>query len=693
MTSVVLRHWRALAVLAAAVGLWPTGVRAQSTGAAESEDGAETTAVVRGAARGRSAGEHSVSVDAYRAVPRGSAAELLTLAPGFYLSQHGGEGKAHQLFLRGFDAQHGQDVEFSVGGLLVNDVSNVHGQGYADLNFVLPEVVDRLTVQEGPFDPRQGDFAVAGSARFDLGVGHRGVMLRGAFGQFDTSRLVLVAAPRGMHRGTFAAGELYRTGGYGDNRAASRATAMVQYVRPLGGGATARVLGGSYAARFDSAGVVRVDDLDAGRQGFFDTYDTRQGGATARHFLLGEVVLPDGPRRTTLTAFVSARTFSVRENFTGFAVFPQGDRYLQRYEATTAAFEASHRETFTLGGFPQSWEVGVRARYDDTVQSMERQRGDDTVAHTRTVDADVRATDIALYGDTALRLARRVRVRGGLRADGLWYDLDDRMVRTGTDTPRGRRNAQGVAFGPRASVEVDLGRGLRVIAAFGRGFRSPQALSLGDGEQAPFATVHAGELGARWQRPRWEATAAGFATHINRDLVFEPALGTNVVNEASAATTRLGVSASLQTQPLRGLRVALSGTWARAAYDATGLLVPYVPPLVGRADLTWERTLGHPWAMPLVLTTALGVTALGPRPLPFSQHAEGMVVVDAAASVRLARVELGLAMRNLTDARWRDGVFYYPSNFVQGSVGSLVPTQHFTAGRPFTLLSTLTVTL
>jgi hypothetical protein len=70
-----------------------------------------------------------------------------------------------------------------------------------------------------------------------------------------------------------------------------------------------------------------------------------------------------------------------------------------------------------------------------------------------------------------------------------------------------------------------------------------------------------------------------------------------------------------------------------------------------------------------------------------------MVVVDAAASVRLARVELGLAMRNLTDARWRDGVFYYPSNFVQGSVGSLVPTQHFTAGRPFTLLSTLTVTL
>jgi len=698
VVSLVFRASCALwGVAVGVIPAWAHAQRAPSPASTETEpgdaaSGDDAVAVVRGG-RARSASEHEFSLPRYRAVPRSSAAELLTLAPGLHLAQHGGEGKAHQLFLRGFDAQHGQDVEFSVGGLRVNDVSNVHGQGYADLNFLIPEVVDRLRVQEGPYDPRQGDFAVAGSARFDLGVEERGLLFRGSYGQFDTTRLVLVAAPRGMHRGTFAAAELYRTEGYGQNRAAARASALGQYVHPLRDGATLRVLGGSYAARFDSPGVVRADDLSAGRQGFFDTYDTLQGGAAARHFLLAEVTLPQGANRTVFSAFVSSRTFSVRENFTGFAIHPQGDRYLQRYEAATAGLEATHRGRFVLGGYAQSWEVGVQARYDDTVQAMDRQRGDDTIAHTAVVDADVRATDIAMFGDLALRPTRRVLVRSGVRADGLWYDIDDRIPRTGSTVPRGRRNAQGIAFGPRASVEVDLGRGVHLTAAFGRGFRSPQALSLGEGEQAPFATVHAGELGARWQRRGINATATGFVTHVNRDLVFEPTQGTNLVNPTSAATTRVGATVSLQADPTRGLHLALSGTWARAAYDATGLLVPYVPPQVGRLDVTWERPLGRLWNKSLVLTLALGATALGPRPLPFSQRAEGVFVLDLGASVRLGRVEVALSARNLTDSRWRDGVFFYASNFVAGSTGSLVPTEHFTAGRPLTLLSTLTVHL
>ncbi len=122
-------------------------------------------ATVRGTGPARAASEFNLDIGELRAVPRGSAAEFLSLAPGFFLSQHGGDGKANQIFLRGFDAQHGQDVEFTVGGMPSNDVSNVHGQGYADLNWVIPEVVDRLRVLEGPYDPRQGDFAVAGSAR------------------------------------------------------------------------------------------------------------------------------------------------------------------------------------------------------------------------------------------------------------------------------------------------------------------------------------------------------------------------------------------------------------------------------------------------------------------------------------------------------------------------------------------------
>ncbi len=652
-------------------------------------------ATVRAEAPRRAPSDYTFDVRTLRAVPRSSAAEFLTLAPGFLLSQHGGDGKAHQIFLRGFDAQHGQDVEFTVGGLPINEVSNVHGQGYADLNFMIPEAVDRVRVLEGPFDPRQGDFAVAGSARFDLGAADRGALLRASYGMFNTARAVALVAPEGERRETFLAGEYARSDGFGENRASSRAAAMGQYARELAGGAVVRALAFAYAARFDSAGVVREDDHARGRD-FFASYDTRQGGFSSRHGLVVELTLPRGAHRTAVSAFAALRELRVRENFTGFALDPRGDRFEQTYDAVTAGLTASHRAGFSLFGRAQSWEAGVSARHDVTSQAMRRLRQADDAAYATPVDADVNATDIGLYADLDLRLHPRLSIRGGVRADALAYQIDDRASRDPSNpaaAPRGRRDAQGLQLGPRVTVDVDLGAGFSVTGAYGKGFRSPQALSLGAGESAPFAVVHAGEVGGRLRRWFGSASVTLFATHVDRDLVFVPELGTNVVNEATAATTRLGVAALVRATPIRGVEVVVSGTWARATYDANGLLVPYVPPLVGRLDVAFTREVARAFNRPLTVSAGLGATALGERPLPFSERSPAWLVVDAGASVRLGPVELGVSGRNLTDARWRDGVFAYPSDFTPGPGGSAVPVQHFTAGRPLTVLSSLTLYL
>jgi hypothetical protein len=656
----------------------------------------EPGATVRGETPRRAASDLTFDVGALRLVPRGSAAELLSLAPGFYLAQHGGEGKAQQLFLRGFDAQHGQDVEFSVGGLPVNEVSNVHGHGYADLNFVIPEVVDRLRVQEGPFDPRQGDFAVAGSARFDLGVSERGALARASYGMFNTARAVVVVAPRGERRETFLAGELYRTDGYGIQRAASRASALGQYQRQLAGGGSLRALATVYSARFDSPGVIREDDYQRGAQGFFGSYDLRQGGFSSRAALLTELVVPTRHGRFTVLAHAGVRALRIQENFTGFALDPRGDRYEQRYDAVTVGLRATHRSTFALLGHTHAVEFGLSARHDRTTQAMGRQRAADEVTHTTEIDADVDATDLGMFADVDLHVHSRVHLRGGLRADALAYQIDDRstvLVDRTVRVPRGRRDAQGFQVGPRVTAEVDLGAGFTLIGAYGRGFRSPQALSLGDGESAPFAVVNAGELGARWRRPRVQVTAAVFGTHVDRDLIFDPASGQNVLIPESAATTRLGASALVRVTPLRGLQVIASGTFARATFDATGYLVPYVPPWVGRLDAVYVREVGRPFGHALTLSFALGATALGDRPLPFSERSPAIFLLDAAASARLGPVELGVAARNLTDARWRDGAFSYASNFTADADASRVPVQHFTAGRPLSVLGTLSVYL
>ena len=659
-------------------------------------EGDDTEATVRAEGPRRAVSDYTFDVNSLRAVPRSTAADLLSLAPGFFLSQHGGDGKAHQLFLRGFDADHGQDVEFNVGGAPINEVSNVHGQGYADLNFIVPEVVDRVRVLEGPYDPHQGDFAVAGSARFDLGVADRGALLRASYGMFNAQRLVGVIAPRGERRETFLAGELARSDGYGQNRASSRAAVMGQYARALSNGMILRVLATSYAARWDSAGVVPERDFLSGRQGFYDTNDTRQGGFSSRHGIVAELVIPRGLDRTSFSVFATLRSLRVRENYTGFALDARGDRYEQLYDAVTVGLAASHRQGFRLGGLAHAWEVGLTARHDRTTQAMSRQRSADDAPYATLVDADVDATDVGLYGDLELRLLRVLTLRGGLRADALGYEIDDRLPRAGTRTTpvaRGRRDAQGFQFGPRATLAWEPLRGLSVVASYGKGFRSPQALTLGEGESAPFATVHSGEVGVRYRVARFNASVTGFGTRVDRDLVFEPTLGQNLVNEGSAATTRLGVALSLRVLPLRGLEVVASGTYARATYDATGNLVPYVPQLLGRLDATFQRAVGRVWSHEVSLSSGLGVTALGPRALPYSEFSDAVLLVDLGASVRVGAVEVGVSARNLTDARWQDGVFNFASNFNEGTTASLVPARHFTAGRPLTVLASVTLHL
>src|SRR5205085_6502691 len=134
------------------------------------------------------------------------------------LSNEGGEGHAEQVFLRGFDAREGQDIEFSVDGIPINESGNLHGNGYVDTHFIIPELIESLRVVEGPFDPRQGNYAVAGSAEYHLGAPQRGLYSKVSAGSFGTLRELLMYAPAGGTNGTFAAAELYQTDGFGENR-------------------------------------------------------------------------------------------------------------------------------------------------------------------------------------------------------------------------------------------------------------------------------------------------------------------------------------------------------------------------------------------------------------------------------------------------------------------------------------------
>jgi hypothetical protein len=678
------RRFRLARAACGALGLASSLAHAQTD---EPED-----VVVKGTRAPRSASETTVDRPLIEAAPHRTASELLLLVPGLTVTQHSGEGKAHQIFFRGFDAVHGQDLEIWAGGAPVNDVSNIHGQGYADLHFLMPEVVESVRALPGNYDPMQGDFAVAGSAYLTLGYDEPGITAKAGLGSFGTQRYFLAYHPPSASSATFGAAELYSTDGFGTHRAARRASAMGQIEHQLGRGLGARVFASSYSGHFDSAGVVLLDDLEEHRIDRYGTYDGTQGGASSRHALVFELDRANERESWSLRPYLVLRDLRLRSNFTGYLESPEGDSIEQLNQSSTFGLVASYKKPFRLLGANASLEAGLSARADSIEQSQHRRSSlsgavtDDDGAPG--VDAEVQANQIGAYLDAELHPIRRVALRGGVRGDGLAFTTVERG-----DSDGQGRSTEDVLFSPRVSVDVFPLPELVLTASYGAGLRSPQARSLADGQAAPFARVHSAELGARYaSSDGFSAAVAGFATDLNRDLVFDHATGRN---EDVPPTRRVGVTATLGARWLDRFLSSTSVTFTRASFRGSderyleGDLLPYAPQIVARSDLAYEQEITRWGEHALRGRVGYGLSYLGRRPLPYSEMGHDVFLVDASAGLRLSEVELELDVYNLLATAHYDGEFVYASRFDPSAAASLVPMRHVTVGSPRSFLLTL----
>ncbi|AUX45635.1 TonB-dependent receptor [Sorangium cellulosum] len=670
-----------------------------ASGEAAGGGDAPVTVVVRGAAPPRSASESVRERAEIRAAPHRTASDVLQLVPGVFVTQHGGEGKAHQIFFRGFDAAHGQDIEIWVAGAPVNEVSNVHGQGYADLHFVMPEVIRELRAQPGSYDPRQGDFAVAGTMRFELGYDEPGITATAGAGSFGARRLFLAYHPEQADEATFAAFEAQETDGFGPARAASRASLVAQAVLQPSERITARVMASAFAARFGSAGVLRLDDLEEGKVDRFASYDPKQGGDSSRAQLVLDVRAPGGRGEGfSIAPFVVLRSLRLRSNYTGYLADPvSGDATQQLNEALTLGAVASYRLRFPLLSDRDAIEAGVVARSDWITQSQRRLAAVDDRPTATLVDARVRATDLAGYLDASIRPARRIELRGGVRVDGLAFQVVE-----GATEGALARGAQGVHVGGKGTIDAALLPGLHALASVGQGFRSPQARSLGDGERTPFTRALSAELGLRYADEVARASVALFHARLGEDLVFDEATGRN---EPVPATARTGVALDAVAHPAPWLVSSAGITTTRAAFTASGGraacggsyaagdLLPFVPQVVARTDLAVTPRLGTLLGRPLEARAGAGVTLLHRRPLPCREIGHDALLTDVTAHLRYHHVEVGIDVHNLLDAAWFDGEFVYPSSFTRGAAPDRLPARHVTVGAPRSLFVSLSLYL
>jgi outer membrane receptor protein involved in Fe transport len=639
------------------------------------------------------ASEFRLEGAALAAAPRRSTEDLLRLAPGLLVVQHGAEGKGHQIFLRGFDAAHGTDVEVLVDGLPINMLSNVHGHGYLDLNFIPPELVQSLDVLRGSFDVGQGDLATAGSVHFDLGVAPeaRGTRLSYQRGLTNRHRLLALHAPRGGGE-TFVASEFVHDDGFGADRWTRRASVMGR----LEGSRMFRtadvdLLVGLYGADFGSPNAVRSHDAEQGSLGFLDTYTPGLEGRTARAVLLARSTIERGGHEVTLRAGSMATRFAIESNYTGYLEDEElGDFRRQRHDVVEGFLSGWWRHRCRLADRPLRLRAGLEWRGDwfqqdeALVEMPSRQawRTDrDALAHTHRLTA---------------ALAARWAVSSWFHAEiGARYDVF--MIRFRDLLEEQDYGEELHALSPRVRLRLPLREEWTLFASYGRGLRSPEARAVAvvdqphedveldryQGGRPRITLSDALELGARfsWQQ-RVSLTFTGFGVFIERESTFDHVCGTNLELSGSR---RLGAELGLELQPWSWLQLRGDVTAVHARFVSSGRAIPGAPWLLSSFGLTAVHPIG--------LSGSLTGFYMAPRPLAHGAVGSHQLIVNAALAYRWRCLEARVELENLTNTQWREGEYHFASWFDRSGTRSLIPVTHYTAGPPFGARFSLTLWL
>ncbi len=672
------------------------------------------------------AGDKRAHVGKLAIVPHESSAKLLQLAsPVFVIKNGGGEGHAERVYLRGFDAREGQDIEFSVGGIPINQAGNYHGNGLADLNFIIPEIVTDLRVIEGPFDPKQGNFAVAGSADYQLGMEERGLTAKVTYGTFNTMRLLTMWGPSDQSTRTFAAADIYRSDGYGDNRASWRARAMGQYEGKLPGDASFRVTAAAYATQYQSAGLLRQSDVDAGKVDFYGTSDPNQGGNSARIHVGADFLGKSGDTQWGFLTFAIYNSFGLRENDTGFLLDEQLARQEPHEQRGDLLDVSSTMGTFGLRGFArhsfqiaklkQEIELGLFARGDLVGALAQRVGAASNVPYRTEVDMDSKLADIGLYVDAAARFTKWLTLRGGMRADLFAYDVQDNCAAkdvsrpSESDPPGDASCLTQQRFGvhreanqptttttirplPRVSLLFGPFSGFTFSTAYGQGVRSVDPTYVSSDVKVPFASIDSGEVGASYGHTFDAASlsvqSVFFATHVDHDQIFSETEGRATL---ANGTTRAGWAGSVRSTG-SFFDVSASVTFVKSRFDDTGLLVPYVPDVVVRHDGALFHDLFPLAGSPVGGKVGIGASFIGQRALLYGQRSDVIFTLDAAISATWRWLALEVAGTNLLNMQYKEAEYNYVSDFDATTPATLVPARHFAAGAPLGVMVSLSGT-
>lgn len=607
--------------------------------------------------------------------PQGRPADILRLVPGFVIGQHQGGGKAEQYFLRGFDADHGTDIALSVDGLPVNLRSHAHGQGYADLHFLIPETVQRVEAVKGPYHVELGDFATAGAVNFVTRDTVPENTVQAAGGSFNTQRYLTLLSPTREGVKSLIAVEGYITDGpFQHPSNYERFNAFAKVSGSAAPDLDLAVWASHYRGAWDASGQVPVRAVRNGLIDRFASIDPTEGGETQRTNLnVTARWRPSDLDTITLQAYGQYSALNLFNDFTFFLNDPaNGDGIRQLDRGWVAGGDTRWEHVFT--GVPLVATPGLQYRIDTPRVVLAHQAT--RVDLGRLTDVHVIEQSVSPFLKLELTPQPWLRLVGGARGDLFVYDVHDRLGRqlTGRATRELATYKGNVILGPWAATEL--------FGNVGTGFHSndARAVILNRGGIA-LPEARGWELGLRTRVvPRVEVSATYWALKLQSELVFVGDAGTT---EARGPSSRHGWEVATRVRLLDWLSFTGDVTISRARFD-NGDEVPLAPRMTSRAELIARQPGGF--------AASVGMRYLADRYASEDrqQTARGYLLFETTARYRYKQVEAFVGVENLTNTKWRESQFFFTSR-LPGEPAAGVPDLHFTPGNPRSVLGGLAV--
>ncbi|HEY0588206.1 MAG TPA: TonB-dependent receptor [Pseudoduganella sp.] len=598
-----------------------------------------------------SAGMGSVSQRQLEARTIYRPGELLEATPGLVASQHSGEGKANQFYLRGFNLDHGTDLRTTVDGMPVNQRSHAHGQGWTDLNFIIPELVARLDYNKGPYNASTGDFSSAGATAINYSSRLPQDLASATAGQDGYGRALLAGSRESGNNGSwlYAVEAVHNDGPFtrGDNY--RKLNAVLRYSSGFANnGYTITAM--AYRGAWNATDQIPQRAVDSGLLGRFDGIDLTDGGQARRFSLSAAWARSDEKQTTRASAYIINNRLELFSNFTYFLDDPvHGDQFAQPDRRVTSGFDVSRSWHDHMDDMAWSTTLGVQAQNDNIFNALQHTQARQVLA---TVRADhIVETSAALYLQQRLRVTPWLRGEAGLRLDRYRFAVGDGRADDTLASP-----SISLAFGPWSRTEFYLNAG--------RGFHSNDARGVTQAQDpaTPLARSRGLEFGLRSEAVKGLQTVlALYRLDFDSELVY---LGDAGRTEAGRPSRRYGIEFSNYYKPFKWLSLDADLAFARGRFRKTSVAPgdeggDRIPGAVeGVGQLAASFTPAGPWS------GALRLRWFGPRPLveDNSVRSKASATVNGRLAYRLAaRTTLELEGFNLANRQVSAIDYFYES--------------------------------